>query len=110
MPPEQTEAISKLQNLGGKVAFKNGGYTVDMRQTPVEDANLAVLKDIGNLKSLDLQGTRVTDAGLEHLRSLTSLDYVRLEATLVTKEGAESLKKSLPDTDVAPLTLGHGLR
>ncbi len=98
--PEQKAAMAKIQDLGGKVNFKHGGYNVDLTKTPVEDQDLADLKAFSNLKILGLQGTRITDAGLVHLHSIGSLESVNLERTIATRAGVASLKKALPKADV----------
>jgi hypothetical protein len=100
VPPEQKAAMARIAELGGRVNFKRGGYEVDLTQTPVENNDLAQLKQIPNLKNVDLQGTRVGDEGIEHLRSIDTLELVYLQRTGVTPEGAESLRKSLPKAEV----------
>ena len=98
--PEQKAALARIAELGGRVNFKRGGYEVDLTQTPVENGDLAHLKEIPNLKNLDLQGTRIGDEGLEHLRGIKTLELVYLQRTIVTSEGVESLRKSLPNAEV----------
>lgn len=98
--PEQKAALAKIQDLGGSVTFKNGGYKVDLTNTPVEDKDLESLKHIANLKRVDLQGTRIGDDGLQHLSSITSLEIIVLQRTVATRNGIEKLKKALPKTDV----------
>ncbi len=100
MTPEQKQAISKLQGIGGRINFKGSGCKVDMTKTPVEDKDLVHLRNVPHLVSLDLQGTRITDAGLEHLRSIESLEFVSLQRATVTREGVEQLRKALPKTEV----------
>ena len=100
MTPEQKEAISKLQGVGGRVNFMGSGCKVDLTKTPVEDADLVHLRHVPHLVSLDLEGTRVTDAGLEHVRSIESLEYVSLQRATVTREGVERLRKTLPKAEV----------
>lgn len=98
LTPEQTAAISKLQDLGGRVDFNRGGYEVSLKETQTEDRDLVHLQKIPNLKTLDLQATRITDAGLANLQSIQTLEYVVLSRTAVTHEGVENLKKSLTKT------------
>ena len=97
---EQKAAMARISELGGQVNFKRGGYEVDLKKTPVEDKDLAHLKQIPNLKNVDLQGTRIGDAGLEHLKGIDSLELVYLQRTIITREGLESLKKSLPKAEI----------
>ena len=89
-----------ISELGGRVNFKRGGYEVDLTKTPVEDKDLAHLKQIPNLKNVDLQGTRITDAGLAHLGGIETLELVYLQRTIITPEGLEQFKKSLPKAEV----------
>ena len=98
--PEQKQALQRVQELGGRVNVKRGGYEVDLTKSPVEDKDLVVLKDISNIKTLNLSGTRVTDAGLAHLTVLTSLEFLDLRTTTTTPQGAEGLKKALPNVDI----------
>lgn len=98
--PEQTAAMAKIQELGGRVNYRNGGYQVDFTNTPVEDKDLEILKHIPNLRSVRLQGTPITDAGLPVLVSITSLEAIWLQRSYVTREGVDNLKKALPNADV----------
>ncbi len=98
---EQRAAMLRISELGGQVNFKRGGYEVDLKKTPVEDKDLAHLKQIPNLKNVDLQGTRIGDAGLEHLRGIDTLELVYLQRTVVTREGLANLKKSLPKAEIS---------
>ncbi len=97
---EHTAAIAKIQDLGGSVNFKRGGYEVLLMGTATTNEDLPALKDISNLKSLDLRGTTVTDEGLVHLKSLTSLEFLNVERTGVTHDAAEELRKALPNADI----------
>jgi len=97
---EQKAAMARISELGGQVNFKRGGYEVDLKKTPVEDKDLAHLKQIPNLKNIDLQGTLVGDAGLEHISGIDTLELVYLQRTRITREGVESLKKSLPKAEI----------
>ena len=98
--PEQKAAMVKIQDLGGRVNYLNGGYKVDLTKTPFEDRDLESLKHIARLKNIDLQGTQITDEGLEHLLSIETLEYISVQRTGVTHEGADKLKKALPKADV----------
>jgi hypothetical protein len=97
---EQKAAMARISELGGQVNFKRGGYEVDLKKTPVEDKDLAHLKQIPNLKNLDLQGTRIGDAGIEHLKGIETLELVYLQRTVITREGLDDLKKSLPKAEI----------
>ncbi len=97
---EQKAAMSRISELGGRVNFKRGGYEVDLQKTPVEDKDLAHLKQIPNLKNVDLQGTRIGDAGIEHLKGIDTLELVYLQRTVITPEGLAELKKALPKAEI----------
>jgi hypothetical protein len=98
--PEQEAAIKRIQYLGGRVSFTNGGYKVDMIGTQVEDNDLAQFQHIKNLKAVDLQGTRVTDDGLKELESIKTLVYVRLSRTRASRDAVKQLKEALPNADI----------
>ena len=94
--PEHKQALAKIQDIGGRVNIKRGGYEVDFTRTTVENDDLAHLKQIANLKNIDLQGTRISDAGLLHLREITTLEIVDLRRTKATLEAVDELRKALP--------------
>ena len=100
MTPEQQAAMSKVSELGGKVNFTNGGYTIDLTNTPVEDEDLVVLKDIPKLQTLDLQGTRITNEGLPHIQAIESLQLLFLGRTGATREAIKEFKAARPNVDV----------
>jgi hypothetical protein len=97
---EQKEAIAKIQDLGGRVNYKRGGYEVDLTKSSAENQDLAQLTKIPNLKTLALDSTRIDDEGLQHLYPISTLEYVTLRATAVTREGVANLKKALPNVVV----------
>src|SRR5262245_22929053 len=84
--PEQKKAMRKLQSVGGRVNFSRGGYEVDLRNSAVQDHDLAYLHDIENLKSVLLSGTHITDAGLEELYTLTTVETIDLTRTFAHPE------------------------
>ena len=98
--PEHKQALAKIQEVGGRVNIKRGGYEADFTRTAVEDDDLANLKHIANLKNVDVQGTRITDAGLVHLREITTLEIVDLRRTKVTRKAVEELRKALPNAQI----------
>jgi hypothetical protein len=98
--PEHKQALAKVQDLGGRVNIKRGGYEVDFTRTAVEDKDLANLKHIANLKNVDLQGTRVSDEGIVHLREIATLEMVDLRRTNVTGEAVADLRKALPKANI----------
>jgi hypothetical protein len=100
MTPQHQAALSRVQQLGGKINSEGGGYKLVLSGTQIEDADLEGLKNIANLTEIDLRGTRITDAGLPHLQAITTLKFVRIERTNITPAGAEQLEKARPDLDV----------
>jgi hypothetical protein len=100
MPPEHLAAVSKMQGLGAKVQFEDGGLRLNLGATRIEDADLAHLKDIKNLKTLDIRSTHITDKGLATLQSINSLTAVLLTGAAVTPEGIDAFEKARPDITV----------
>lgn len=100
LPPEHTAAISKMQGLGAKVTFYEGGYSLNLRQSRLEDADLKSMHDIQKLVLLDIRDTRVTDNGLEEIATLPDLIRVNLGGTMTTRDGIEALKQKRPDLEV----------
>lgn len=100
LTPEQIEAMSKLQAIGGRINYQGGGYKADMRGSVVEDKDLVHLKKIPNLTSLDLRGTRVTDAAIEHIRPIKTLRYIKVAGTKISQDGIAELQKEFPEASV----------
>ncbi len=100
LPPEHKAAVSRMQGLGGKVLFAEGGYRLNMQNSRISDNDLKELHKIQNLKGLDLQGSRITDEGLKEIAKLKSLADVALSGTPTTLEGREALRKARPDLEV----------
>ncbi len=92
--------MSKLRFLGAKLSFKDGGYRVDLTQTPVEDKDLELIAQVGNVTSVDLRGTRITNAGLKFLEPIKTLETVNVQRSGVTREGADKLREALPKAEV----------
>jgi hypothetical protein len=97
---EQKEVIARIQDLGGRVNYKRGGYEVDLSKSSVENQDLPQLTKIPNLKTLSLDGTRIDDQGLQHLYAISSLEYITLRTPAVTRKGIADLKKALPNVIV----------
>jgi hypothetical protein len=100
MPPEHVAAVSKMQGLGAKVQFEDGGLRLNLGATRIEDADLEQLKNIQNLKTLDIRSTHITDKGLATLQSLKSLKAVLLTGAAMTPEGIDAFEKARPDITV----------
>jgi hypothetical protein len=95
--PNEAKAIAKLEALGGSVRpiAMNVNWqeaNLGLLGTNVNDATLAIIKDIPTLVHLNLRSTRITDAGLANLKGLTNLLELHLEKTSVTDAGLVHLK------------------
>jgi mono/diheme cytochrome c family protein len=64
---------------------------LNLAQTHVGDAGMAVLAKMPNLTRLYLQGTAVGDGGLKQLTGLKHLEYLNLGGTSVTDAGIQQL-------------------
>jgi internalin A len=74
-------------------------YYLDVQFTQVTDAGLVHVKGLNGLRFLNLRGTRVSDAGLVHLKGLTSLKFL-VVGTQVTDAGVDGLKRALPTLEI----------
>jgi internalin A len=74
-------------------------YYLDLQSTQVTDAGLVHMKGLNSLRFLSLRGTRVSDSGLVHLKGLTSLK-VLVVGTQVTDAGVNGLKRALPSLEI----------
>ncbi len=100
LPEEHKATISRMQGLGGKVLFSDGGYALNMENSRLSDDDLKDLQHIHNLRVLHLQNTRVTDTGLPEIAKLKSLVRVYLAGTPTSREAREALAKQRPDLTV----------
>ena len=69
-------------------------------RTPITGSGLPQLKSCPQLEYLNLVSTKVTDASLASLASLTSLKAVYLWQSQATAAGAQTLEKALPTCHV----------
>ncbi len=65
---------------------------VNLGELKTDDASLAAIKRLTNVKTLDLRNTQVTDIGLKHLKGWTDLTSLNLRDTNITDAGLEHLK------------------
>ncbi|REK06776.1 MAG: hypothetical protein DWQ37_22290 [Planctomycetota bacterium] len=100
MPPEHTKAVARFQELGGEVNLRDGGFEVNLRDTLVQDDDLASLGDIQDLKAIDLRGTEVTPAALDYIRPIKTLDVVLLKGTKIPVEEIIRFDQELGEVDV----------
>ena len=64
-----------------------------LNHTPITDDGIAHLSELRNLKRLHFECTRLTDRGLDQLGRLNNLCELRLEGTQVTDAGLGQLEK-----------------
>ena len=64
-----------------------------LSKTQITDVGLVNLEKLPNLEALDLGGTKITDAGLVHLKKLPNLQTLDLGWTQVTNAGLVHLKE-----------------
>ena len=62
----------------------------------LDDASLATLRSMPELRGLYISGEKITDAGLVHIKELKKLEYLSISWTKATQAGIDDLKKSLP--------------
>lgn len=83
--------------LGVDHTFVN---SVELDNTGVTDADLAILDGLSYLEYLTLSNTQITDAGLLHLYDFSYLQIVDVTNTQVTDEGVKKLEDVLPNCRV----------
>jgi internalin A len=94
----QDEAIETIQKFGGTVevdATQPGKpvIKVDLHQTTISDADLAVLAAFPDLQILDLRLTRIGDEGVVHLKNLKKLRFLNLFRSQLTDTGLTYLNR-----------------
>src|SRR5262249_23706555 len=65
---------------------------VALRDLPVTDDDLTLLKQLPFVENLDLTNTQITGAGLAHLKHLKNLQYLGLWKTQIDDAGLAHLK------------------
>jgi hypothetical protein len=73
---------------------------LSLDRTQVTDRGLVHLQKLPHLRYLSLDETKVTDDGLESLHACHSLEFVSLYGTRTTSAGVERLQTALPDLHV----------
>ena len=81
-------------------AFLPSLRTVSLSGTPLTDAGLDGLAEVGSLQDLILTETKITDAGLAKLAKCKNLKTLNVEGTGVTEAGVAALRKALPQLEV----------
>ena len=94
--PEVTDVVRDevLQRLGATVERDAQGRPVliDLSNTAVQNADLAMLEGMSQLGQLDLSSTAVTDEGLRYLSGLSKLQLLALSGTKVSDAGLAQLE------------------
>ncbi|MFV2067697.1 MAG: hypothetical protein ACC645_12035 [Pirellulales bacterium] len=95
-PEAEQQAITKIEEIGGTVrpiALNDDSQEVDFHLggTKLDDAGLALVKDLRKVIHLNLKETQITDAGLAHLGTIPSITRLHLEKTKITDEGLTQL-------------------
>jgi len=81
-------------------AFFPSLRTISLSGTPLSDAGLDGLAEVGGLQGLILTDTKITDAGLAKLARCKNLKSLSVEGTRVTEAGIAALRKALPQLEV----------
>lgn len=81
-------------------AFFPSLRTISLSGTPLSDAGLDGLAEVGGLQGLILTDTTITDAGLAKLARCKNLKSLSVEGTRVTEAGIATLRKALPQLEV----------
>ena len=68
----------------------------------ITDDAIAHLRNMGDLEWLDIHKTRITDSCLLHLRGLKKLRYLQLQATKISEHGVRQTQTSLPKCEIIP--------
>ena len=81
---------------------------LELKRTPVTDADLAQLARLSQLTSLSFNHAQVTDEGLFHLKGLTEFRELHLGVTKVTQKGITKLKTVFPNCRMDGVGLRNG--
>ena len=80
--PEHLDALSAFSQL----------QTLDIGANPaIDDASLAHVEALADLRTLGLRSAKISDASLDRIAKLTELESLDLEGTPVTDSGVEKL-------------------
>lgn len=81
-------------------AFLPSLRTVGLSGTPLTDAGLDGLAEVGGLQDLILTETKITDAGISKLAKCKNLKTLHVEGTGVTAAGIAALRRALPQLEI----------
>lgn len=79
------------QWLVHKLGYEYFGTSVSVNIPHSSDANLKILNEFDEVRSLQLKKSQLTDGGMRFISQLGSLDYLLLDAPLVSDVGIEYL-------------------
>jgi len=79
--------LGMLKKVGSQIIHLDCAYS------NLDDALLAMVKNLPNLTRLNLANTLVTSEGLKNLSGLTLLDHLNITGTAVSDEAVETLAK-----------------
>src|SRR5688572_30816761 len=87
------DPASRIAELGGSIRYNDARsiVAVDLHETTVTDADLAVLRELPDLVELDLRKTTIGDAGLVHVATLRKLRSLNVFRTKMTDRGLGQL-------------------
>lgn len=92
---------TKISGAGLAVIKNSKRITkLSLANTVVDDAALKHIEGLINLMSINLYNTKVTDSGLAMLKNMKFLRKVYAWKSGITENGAAELKKVLPNVDV----------
>ena len=102
--PIESIRITKVRLAGSRSTLKgvlaalaNPGLdalvSLDLSNTPINDADVEGLKSLRALQELSLADTRITDGGLAHLREMTALQRLVLDGTAIRGSGLIHLQE-----------------
>lgn len=74
--------------------------SLNMAQSAVTDAELAVMRKMTSLESLNLSETGLTDAAVDALSKLGPVKQIVLTQTAISPEGMSRLRKALPNCSI----------
>jgi hypothetical protein len=87
VPKVTAEQIKKLLPLQKQLVW------LKLNDTRITDAELAILGQLTNLRTLSLNNTGITDAGLASLKNLRYLQSLSLVNTKITAGGLQQLRE-----------------
>ncbi len=92
---QSVQAIAGLRRLRALTINRMGGNW-DMSVIGLNDAQVAELARLTELRSLDLSNNHITDEGLRRLRGLKRLETLEVSQNPVTSAGLDDLTQRIP--------------